>query len=197
MKVPCSAQRIVEDGPWDVQVILVSASAIRIHARQMFRPGMHVAVDLPAVSGSTKAHLFRVTQGKERIGTLDWIVEGPFFQKLTAEELTAAQRRLATASRNPAAPGWTTKSRRVRVKEEGPWLVTVQNVSHRGIGLVTDRRFEPGVVLKIELPSILRKHLAPRLVRVSHSAALPDGAGWATGGVFLRELTEEELQVLL
>ena len=41
MKIPCTPQRIVEDGPWEVQVVIVSASAIRLYARQLFRPGMH------------------------------------------------------------------------------------------------------------------------------------------------------------
>ena len=87
--------------------------------------------------------------------------------------------------------------RRVRVKVDGPWLVTMHNVSHQGLGLISEQSFPPGTILKVDLPSLNRRHLAPKLIRVTHSAPHPGGEGWVLGGVFLRRLSEEELQVLL
>jgi hypothetical protein len=190
MKVPCSLQRTVEEGPWAVTVLIVSATAIRLLARQLFRPGMHISVELPDVQGHAKANLLKVTSGKERVGTPDWIVEGLFIKKLAPEVADAARAKIAPA-------GLRALCRLVRVLEAGPWLVTVQNVSHRGIGLISDRPFEPGAFLKIELPSIRRTRLEPKVVRVSHSMLQPSGDTWAVGGVFLRPLEEQELQLLL
>jgi hypothetical protein len=203
MMVPCSLERIVEEGPWEVMVVIVSASAIRIHTRQLFRPGMHLAVDLPDGQGHLKACLFQVTSGKERMGGPEWIVEGIFVNKLAQAEVDAVRPKLAAhappGSRRTKTHGggWKTVCRRVRVKVEGPWLMTLQDISHRGIGLIADRPFEPGTFLKVELPSVRRKHLHPKLIRVTHAQRQPGNAGWMLGGVFLRGLSEEELQVLL
>jgi hypothetical protein len=190
IKVPCTLQRTVEEGPWSVTVMIVSTTAIRLRSRQVFRPRMHLSVDLPEASGHPKANLFRVMHGKEAKGTPEWIIDGVFIKKLAQEAVDAAKTRIGPA-------GCKTVCRLVRVQQQGPWLVSVQNVSHRGIGLLADRPFDSGTFLKVELPIIRKKSLEPKVVRVTYSTPQPGGQVWLVGGVFLRSLTEEELQVLL
>jgi hypothetical protein len=201
MKIPCTVQRVVEEGPWDVTVLMVSAAAVRRVATQPVRVGMHIAVDLPDEAGACSGRLLRVTLVKPHLPANDLLLDGLFFKELTPREVELARAKLtapprAVAVSKPASAGWRTPCRLVRVRHEGPWLITMLDVSQSGIGLLTDRPLESGTFLQIELPSIRRKHLKPRLVRVTHSKPQPGGE-WAVGGLFLRELTEEELQVLL
>ena len=67
----------------------------------------------------------------------------------------------------------------------------------QGIGLISERSFEPGTFLEIALPSVQRKHLRPKLIRITHAKRRPHGDEWMLGAVFVRALTEQELQVLL
>jgi hypothetical protein len=201
MKIPCTVQRVVEEGPWEVIVLMVSAAAVRLLVNQPFRVGMHIAVDLPDETGACPGRLLRLTLVKPHPPRDEQVMDGVFFKELTPREVELARAKLTLPPRivpgsKPPAPGWKTACRLVRVRHEGPWLITMLDVSQSGIGLLTDRPLESGTFLQIELPSIRRKHLKPRLVRVTHSKPQPGGE-WAVGGVFLRGLTEEELQVLL
>jgi len=187
-------KRVVEGDPFDVTAAIVTATAIRLVTAQQFEVGASLAVDLPDEHGQPKRQLFRVSLVRPRAGHRDWIVEGPFVKQLTPPEVNAAQVRL-TAVRGTA--GWKTSCHLIHVRQEGPWLTTMRNVSRTGIGLISERPIDPGTFLEVELPSIRRKHLKPRLIRVTHAQRQKDGADWELGGVFLRALTEEELQVLL
>jgi PilZ domain len=187
MKVPCSMKRIIEQAPFDATVALVTGSAVRLVSPRPFTVGAYLAVDLP---GGNTRQLFRVTLTKSQ-GLCDWVVDGLFSKKLEPRHVSAAQARLAIAG------GGRTTCRAVHVRHEGPWLATMHNVSRSGIGLISDRPFDPGTFLEIALPSIRRKHLQPKLIRVTHAEPLKDGDDWMLGGVFLRALTDQELQVLL
>lgn len=193
MMVPCSMKRVVEDGMFEATVAIVTAAAIRLVAPEPLRTHMQLAVDLPDERGHLKGQLFRATLVKPGPGQRDWLVEGLFFKKLNDAEVAGMNRRLTATHGN----GWKTTGRVVRVRHEGPWLATMLNVSHSGIGLILDRPFDAGSFLEVELPSIHRKHLRPRLIRVTHSKRQSNGNDWEIGGVFLRGLTEAELQVLL
>src|SRR5215471_386685 len=69
--------------------------------------------------------------------------------------------------------------------------VLVKDVSTRGVGLVSVRRFEPRTILILEL-SETALHPVYILARVVRIVALPDG-DWQAGCVFLSEVGEEEL----
>lgn len=201
MKIPCTVQRIVEEGPWDVSVLMISAAAVRLVAAQPFRVAMHLAVDLPDETGASPGRLLRLTLVKPQPPGNEVLIDGIFFKQLTPREVELARAKLAPPPRalpagKPAPASWKTPCRLVRIRHDGPWLVTMLDVSQSGIGLLTDRPLDSGTFLQIELPSIRRKHLKPRLVRVTHSKPQPGGE-WAVGGVFLRALSESELQVLL
>jgi len=187
-------KRIVEERPFEAKVAIVTAAAIRLVVVPTLQAGAYIAVDLPEPGGRLTGHPLRVTLVKPRAGARDRTVDGLFSKQLEPPELEAVRARL-TAVRG--TDGWKTSCRAIHVHHEGPWLVTMENVSHSGIGLISDRPFDPGTFLEVELPSIRRSHLRPRLIRVTHARRQAGGVDWLVGGVFLRALTDEELQWLL
>jgi hypothetical protein len=203
MKVPCSVQHVSEEGPWDVVVLVVSIAAIRFLTVQPFRVGMHIAVDLPDEEGHCPPRLLRLTMVKPQKDRPELLMDGLFFKELSQREVDLLRPKLTpplartVSPPRPALPGWKTSCRWIRVRHEGPWLITMLDVSQSGIGMLMDRPLEQGTFLQVELPSIRRKHLKPRVVRVTHSKPMPGGEEWSVGGVFVRALTEEELQALL
>jgi serine/threonine protein kinase len=79
---------------------------------------------------------------------------------------------------------------------EDRWSATVQNLSVTGVGLLLQRRFEPGTVVKVLLESPdgrVRRSLDLHILRVSPAA----GGRWATGGTFSQELSKEDLRQLV
>jgi hypothetical protein len=77
-----------------------------------------------------------------------------------------------------------------RHDKEQNWQGTIQNLSRGGLGLLLERRFEPGTVLFVELPGSDGR---PLLVRVAHAVRLPRGT-WLLGCAFSSKLSEDELQ---
>jgi hypothetical protein len=66
------------------------------------------------------------------------------------------------------------------------WEARVRDVSRIGLGLVLERRFEPGTIITVDLhPRIL-------LVRVAHAKALPEG-GWLLGCELIDPSAGEDL----
>jgi hypothetical protein len=76
------------------------------------------------------------------------------------------------------------------------WSAKVRDISPRGVGLVLDRRFEPGTALAIEVPEAPARPAETLLVRVAHATELPGGQ-WLLGCSFLNELGSDEIQLLL
>jgi len=187
-------KRIVEERPFEAKVAIVTAAAIRLVTVATLRAGTYIAVDLPEPGGRLTGHPLRVTLVKPRPGARDWTVDGLFSKPLDPPELEAVRARMSAVR---GADGWKTSCREIHVQHEGPWLATMENVSHSGIGLISDRPFDPGTFLEVELPSIRRSHLRPRLIRVTHARRQAGGGDWLLGAVFLRALSDEELQRLL
>ena len=74
------------------------------------------------------------------------------------------------------------------------WTAQIRDISASGIGLILNRRFEPGTVLRVKLPgSSSRRLYLVRVVRVQKHA----NRTWIVGCVFPRPLTDEEVQSLL
>jgi hypothetical protein len=81
-------------------------------------------------------------------------------------------------------------------ESETAWIGKVQNVSSGGVGLIMNRRFEPGTTLIVELSAKPKGILRPLPVRVIH--ATPEQKGqWLIGCTFARPLSPEELQAFL
>lgn len=68
----------------------------------------------------------------------------------------------------------------------------VLDVSPRGVGLLVQRRFEPGTLLVLELAGAARRPVSV-LARVVRLAARSDG-WWLVGCTFFGEVDEEELR---
>jgi hypothetical protein len=73
------------------------------------------------------------------------------------------------------------------------WLATVRDISAGGVGLLLSRRFEPGVLLAVELPE--GESARSVLARVAHATARGRGE-WLVGCRFLSPLDEDELRLL-
>lgn len=199
MKLPCSAKKIVEEACWEVTVQSVSEDRIELTADLPFRPGLFVAVDLPDPRKRGKLVLLRVTQSQPCPGKAIHLVEGVFVKRLPTMDVLAVRAKLRAPPRTKTRmPGrWKTFCRRIKVSQEGPWLVTTRNVSARGIGFVAEQRIEPGTFLTVELPTANRRRLRPKLVRITHARQQAGDPAWVLGGVFLKHLSDEELRILV
>jgi hypothetical protein len=72
----------------------------------------------------------------------------------------------------------------------------IRDVSTSGVGLLFERRFEPGAILSFLVPETAY-NLPPFMnARVVHASALPGGQ-WLHGCAFVQALSEEELQRFL
>jgi hypothetical protein len=78
---------------------------------------------------------------------------------------------------------------------DGCWSAKVEDVSRDGLRLLLDRRFEAGTLLRVEV-ELGKETLLPLLARVIYLVNRPDGT-WVVGCSLAKELTEDELQVLL
>jgi PilZ domain len=76
------------------------------------------------------------------------------------------------------------------------WTADIRDVSMAGIGLLFERRFEPGTVLDFAVPETAYGLPAFLAARVVHASALPGGQ-WLHGCVLLQPLNEVELQRFL
>jgi hypothetical protein len=108
------------------------------------------------------------------------------------------------------APATTQTERRVRVRhnhtlttfcQKGAgdldqvwWMGTVRNFSRSGIGVVIQRRFEPGTILIVEMENKSQTFSQTLQVQVVHT--MPQADCWFLGCTFLEELTEEEVKAL-
>jgi hypothetical protein len=76
------------------------------------------------------------------------------------------------------------------------WGGTVRDISANGIGLLLNRRFEPGARLVIELPSPASGTRRNVLARVVHATPLTHGF-WLLGCIFPAPLPEDEFHALI
>lgn len=73
------------------------------------------------------------------------------------------------------------------------WSARAVDISTGGVGLVLERRFEPGAMLTANLASADGESTRTLFLRVAHVSRHEDG-GWRHGCAFASELTAEELQ---
>lgn len=89
-----------------------------------------------------------------------------------------------------------TRCRLNRMAEEGTWQAMVRNISYQGIGLSVNRPIKVGMLLAVELPTNPMETGTTRLIRVKRVEPQPDGKWWSVGGVFAKNLTQIELDLL-
>ncbi len=78
---------------------------------------------------------------------------------------------------------------------ESSWEAVIRNISTDGIGLLLGRRFEPGVLLALDVTDKIEGQVRLLLARVIHATARPEG-GWLIGCCLLNTLTDDEVQAL-
>jgi hypothetical protein len=76
------------------------------------------------------------------------------------------------------------------------WTAKVRDISRTGLGLVVQRRFEPGTVLTAELQKAEDDFSCTLRLRVVHANPTEDGS-WVLGCLLEDELSEEQLNALL
>jgi len=78
-------------------------------------------------------------------------------------------------------------------KEEVLWVARIQDICREGVRLLSMRRFEPGTLLRLEVPG--KSPETPLLVkaRVIHVVPYANGS-FGLGCAFSRPLTDEELK---
>jgi hypothetical protein len=79
------------------------------------------------------------------------------------------------------------------VEDFGP--VKLRDVSMQGVGLVVNRRIEPGAMLAVVLANPARAFSKTVLVRVAHITPL--GGSYLVGGSFVTPLTYQEMSTLV
>jgi hypothetical protein len=75
-------------------------------------------------------------------------------------------------------------------------FATVRNLSRRGIGLILDRKLEPGETLRAELTSLSGLSTRSHELRVTRVAAQSSGR-YAVGCKFDQPLTHQQMETLL
>jgi hypothetical protein len=74
------------------------------------------------------------------------------------------------------------------------WQAPVRDISSGGIGVLLDRRVDPGTLLAIELLNKSHHFWHLKLLRVIH--ATPQGQNWLVGSAFLKGFTDAEFKAL-
>ncbi len=108
----------------------------------------------------------------------------------------SADKRLELRATVRFSSGGTTPCKTLAGWRGNTWEATIRDISQQGIGLLLGRRFEPGVILVVEVPRPMEAstHLIlARVVRVVEQ----DNGHWLVGCVLVNPLTGEELRSLL
>ena len=79
---------------------------------------------------------------------------------------------------------------------ENRWMARVRDISATGVGLLCDRAFDGGRLLRIELQAAEAKAVLPLEACVVRSVKQA-GGDWLVGAAFIEKLTEEQLRGLL
>jgi PilZ domain len=76
------------------------------------------------------------------------------------------------------------------------WSGAIENISRGGVRLLMHRRFEPGSLLKIDVPLHVEQPTRYLMLRVIYATLQPNGL-WALGCAFTEELDEEYMWTIL
>ena len=76
------------------------------------------------------------------------------------------------------------------------WSGVIENISRGGIRLLMHRRFEPGSLLKIDVPLPVEQPAPYVMSRVIYATLQPNGL-WALGCAFTEALDEEYMWTIL
>jgi hypothetical protein len=205
LKMQARLSRATEEGTWLATVRNISLEGIGLLVNRPIKAGMFLTLELPVQPPMMrKPILIKVMHAKAHTGNKWWNVGGAFIRKLTKEELDALKSRtplISPPDERRTAARHTTRLKSacplVRATEEGPWWVTIRNISMKGIGLIAARPFKHGMFLTLELPTPDGKLGKQRLLKLTNCRPQPGNKWWVLGGQFLTKLTKEELVEVL
>jgi hypothetical protein len=80
--------------------------------------------------------------------------------------------------------------------DERGWSAQIQDISRGGLNLLVNRSFEPGSLLKVEVPSSDNVVPSTLIARVIRAVSKPDNK-WALGCAFVKEISEADLKIFL
>jgi PilZ domain len=201
LKVQSRLVRVTEEGVWLATIRNISLEGIGLMVNRCTQRGMFLTVEIPSRPPlMRKPALVHVVHARAHPGGQWWNVGGQFVHKLTKDELDVLRARQPAI--NPpverrTSARFTTKFNTafplIRVTEEGPWWVSVRDVSLRGVSLIVNRPFRTGSYATLELPTKAGGLGQSRLMCIKHIHVQPGNHWWVIGGQFVNKLTREEL----
>lgn len=201
LRQPARLLRVTEEGPWMVTVRDVSSDGIGLVTSEPFRSGTLLTLELPIGANPAEwRRLVRVRHGRRHAGSHWWTLGCAFVKPLSPRELDVLRKKspqIAPDHERRSRVRHDTKLKQpckvLRATEEGPWTLSIRNVSTDGMGLIGDRPFKRGMYLTAELPG--RKK--PAVLRVAHVRKQANNDWWILGCSFVSRLTALEVQALL
>jgi len=201
LKVQARLIRVTQEGVWLATIRNISLEGIGLMVNRCAQRGMFLTVEIPSRPPiMRKPALMQVVHARANASGQWWNVGGQFVHKLTKDELDvliARQPAINPPVERRTSARFTTKFKTafplIRVTEEGPWWVSVRDVSLRGVSLIVNRPFHTGSYATIELPNEAGGLGQSRLLCIKHVHAQPGNQWWVVGGQFLVKLTREEL----
>jgi c-di-GMP-binding flagellar brake protein YcgR len=178
----------------------ISRGGANLLVQQPFQPGDLLSVELPAGEGQ-KVHTVLACVVRVAPEGDDWSLGCIFSRELGDEDLQdfgAKKEKPSSADQRTwnRFPCQVQATYQVVGYEETPICrAQVLNISASGIGLLVERAIEMGSLLSLELQKEGGGAARTILACVVH--ANQEEGRWALGCNFIRELTEEDLQVLV
>jgi hypothetical protein len=179
LSICCNVQSTTLEGNWTAVVTSTSGRDVRLIANRPFKPDMLLSLRLPAPEKQSPSLRFvRVSSCRPRPGGRSWVVEGRLDQGIGENEMYWVEVRCPL----------------LHAIEEGPWWVTIRNVSLTGLSLISQRPFPKGALLTVSFPMDIGKS---RLARVVHTKRQQGGQWFVTGSALLAPLSVQELKGML
>jgi hypothetical protein len=189
------ALSVGEEGQWLISVRDISLDGVGLTTRRAFPIGSILTLELSMRSGMV-CRTARVKNLRPS-PTKGWIIGCLFVEPLSAgdivvQDLSRQQPKRERRSKPRFSVHYAKGQCRVlNMLIEGPWQMTVHNVSETGIGLIAERPFKAGMILSVELPG--QPHAAASL-RVVHSSK--QQGNWLIGCEFPKRLSIQEVRAL-
>jgi c-di-GMP-binding flagellar brake protein YcgR len=180
----------------------ISRGGIGLLVSEHIEPGTLLTVELPGPSGQTAYTVMACVVHARRQPRGDWAIGCTFSQDLDDQELAS----FGAKRQKPPTPSdlrkWARFPCQLRASCQVTsgaymqrWSAEVLDISPNGMGLLVNRSVEAGTLLNIDLEGGTGQGITTILACVVHIT--PRDGQYALGCNFIRELSEEELKVLV
>lgn len=180
----------------------LSLGGVVLALAQKFEPGTPLEVEVSSPSGEAPIRLLARVMVCSHPAENSFVVSCCFLHELTWDELQLFGADCAVPDRSDGR-AWVRFPSKVEAfyhavvaAEHAPGRARIVNISAGGVALQTQRDFERGTLLNLDLRSLDGQPLQPRLARVVHASRREEG-DWVLGCTFVRELSDADVQSLL